>query len=120
MILVKCMHCHRIDDDAEPCILLTTDLVRPIKTGPNDGEDVEWESVTWFNNTEELLPNRPGPDKKLGLVPYPNGTVPVVIADKHGIGGMWGRSLMVFFTIYNMQADISDCVGKIYSVEEVG
>ncbi|HYT88238.1 MAG TPA: hypothetical protein VEL76_05930 [Gemmataceae bacterium] len=120
MILVKCTHCDKIDDEANPCILLTTELVRPIKTEPNDGEGVEWESVTWFNNTEKLLPNRPGPDKKLGLVPHPHGTVPVVIPDKLSVSGMWGRSLFLFFHIYNMQADVSDCVGKIYSVEVVG
>jgi hypothetical protein len=108
MILVKCIHCDVIDDEANSCILLTTELVRPSGTEPNSGEDVTWEPVTWFNNTEELLPNRPPPDKKLRLVPYPHGMVPVVIADKCRVGGMWGRQLFLFFDIYNMQADVSD------------
>ena len=120
MILVKCTHCDKIDDEANPCILITTEVVRPIKPESIDGEDIEWESVTWFDNTEELLPNPPNPDKKLGLVPHPHGTVPVVIADKHSIAGVWGRQLFLFLQIYKLQTNVSNCVGKIYSVEVVG
>jgi hypothetical protein len=120
MILVKCTHCDKTDDNGRPCILLTTDVVSPVKTKVNDGEGVEWETAIWWNNTEELLPDRPSSDKKLGLVAYPHGTAPVVIADKHGIGAMWGRQLMFFFFIYNMLTDVSDCVGRVYSVEVIG
>src|SRR5262245_17906318 len=122
MILVKCTHCDRIEDEVEHCILLTTELVRPIKTDQPRGDegDAEWESPIWFNNTEKLLPNCPSKDMKLGLVPYAHGTTPVVIADKHGISGMWGQPLFLFFHIHDMQADLSNCVGKVYSVEVVG
>lgn len=120
MILVKCTYCDQFDDDGKTCTLLATELGRPITTESNDGEEVGWESVTWFNNTEELLPIRPNPYQKLGLVPHPHGTTPVVIADKHGMSGMWGSSLMLLFTMYNMQVDVSDCVGKIYLVGVVG
>jgi hypothetical protein len=100
--------------------MLTTELVRPIKWDPDTGEDVEWESVPWLNNTDELFPEPPGTDTKLGLVPYPHGKEPVVIADKYTFAGAWARSFFFFFEVYNLQTDVSDCVGKIYSVEEVG
>jgi hypothetical protein len=113
VILVKCTHCDKIHDDPKPCILLTTELVRP-KTEFHDGEEIAWVSVMF---TDKLLPNCPGPEKKLGLVPYPHGTAPVVIADKHGVGGLWGGPFFFFFDIYDMQTDVDDCVGKIFSVE---
>lgn len=123
MILVKCMHYDKIDDEAEHCILLTTKLVRRIKTNHDregDEEDTDWDAPRWFNNTEKLLPNGLRKEKQLGLIPYPGGTSPVVIADKHGVSGMWGQPLFLFFYLYRMQTDLSNCVGHVYVVEEVG
>jgi hypothetical protein len=84
-----------------------------------NGGDLEFEIVTWANNTDELLPNCPPPDMKLGLVPYPNGTTPSVVADKRDIFGVWAGPLYFFFLFYDIQIDVSEMMDKIYSVEVV-
>jgi hypothetical protein len=119
MILVKCTSYKHTDDKGNPCILLIGELIRPIKTGATDGTDVEYEVVIWTNNTKELLPNCPSPDKQLGLVPYPHGTAPSLIAPKRDIFGVLGGPLCFFFRIYDTQVDVSEMIGKIYSIKVV-
>jgi hypothetical protein len=119
MILVKCTSYANTDDDGTPCILLTSELVRPVQSGTREGEDCEYEVLVWANNTRELLPDYPSADKKLGLVPYPCGTEPVLIVCKRDIYGVWARALYFFFYVYTNQHDVSNMIGKIYSVKVI-
>src|SRR5262245_29591437 len=116
MILVKCSSYRNTNDKGVPCILLVGELIRPVKTGTIDGVDAGYEVVTWTNNTNELLPDCPSPDKKLGLVPYPQGSAPVMVICKRDIYGVWGGPLYFFFCIYDIHTDVSEMIGGLYSI----
>jgi len=117
ILLVKITQCGNITDEDKPYIMLAGVLVKPINTNI-DGGDLEYETSTWYYNTDELQPEHPSlyKNKKLGLIPYPHGTTPYVIADGCTTAEVLHGPLYFFFTFYNAQIDLSGMADKAYSV----
>ena len=119
MILIKFTDVDHVVEKGKPCIVLSGKLVRPIKTVGTESGEAEFEVVTWDNpNSDEwrILPNL---DRKVSLVPYPHGTAPRLTFDNCPIYKVWGGPVLFLFCIYDTRFDISECIGRIYSLEEL-
>jgi hypothetical protein len=114
MILVKIDDADHVIEKGKPCIVLCGKLVRPSKMGGSDPERVEFEVVT-----SDDLPPFPRLKNKVGLVPYPHGTVPSLIVEERRIAKVLWGPVHFLFCIFDTQFDVSQLMGRVFAVEEV-